>query len=336
MSQDVRRIALDRPDILAECATVDEGKRNLDLYGYTIHRNAIPADLALRLRDRVMEQAELELEAGVAMVSSEGHAGGDMQFSNNGGRLPVSQQVSFLPNKGRIFVDLLREPIAMEYAAHLFKGLPFNIATQSALILRNGGKRQVLHSDQQAVNFPTPMPVMFNYHICLSDWDAEMGATNVVPGSHQLGAPDFMRSADDVVEEVGGALVPMTGKIGDVLIFESRTWHCQGDSVSPKTRISAANVYALHCMKPQDFYPAILHDDVYETLTDEDKDMLGFKVAFGYGGRIGARNPTDPRANTNLQFPYIPELRRGGAKQALPLGGRALDHRVKPEMIEVK
>lgn len=296
---------------LAVATDVEQGKRNLDAFGYTIHTNFLSGEQVEALRARLTEQAEMELEAGVAIVSSTGHAGSDRHYADGEAGLPISQQVSFLPNKGAEFLAAMHHPISLEYVRHAFRDVPFNLVTQGGSFLRKGGKRQVLHADQQAWPFATPIPVMLNVLIALSDFDADMGATNVVPGSHKHPSPDLSLDPEEAAARIGSALIPMVCKAGDAMVFESRTWHCQGTSTSDKTRIVFGNVYGLHCVKPQDDYPALIHDTVYEKLSDADREMLGFKVHFEYAGRIGPRYPGDLRRNTNAAAPYIPELRRG-------------------------
>lgn len=304
---------------LAIASTVEEGKSNLDAYGYTVHKNFLTPEQLDRTRDRLEEQARLERAAGVATVSSTGHADKDRGIGGSKDSVPVSQLIDFLPNKGRAFLDLMHNPVSMAYGEHVFRGVPFNVAAQAGAILRNGGKRQVLHADQQAWPFGTPIPVMFNVLVCLSDFDEDMGATNVVPGSHRHGSPDLNCDPREAAKKIGSRLLPMVAQAGDALVFESRTWHCQGTSTSSKVRMSIATLYAMHFVKPQDFYPAVMHDDVYETLSGADRDMLGFKVHYEYAGRIAPRNPTDFRTNTNAHYPYVPELSDGGANRAVAL-----------------
>ncbi|WP_336953222.1 phytanoyl-CoA dioxygenase family protein [Sphingobium aromaticivastans] len=315
-----------RPHQLTRTDKIEEGCRNLEQYGYTIHENFLSADELAALNARLDEQAEMEREQGVATLSASGHAGKDRHFGGVEGAQAAFQQVSFLPNKGRAFRDLMRHPVALAYCDHIFRGQPFNLVTQGALILRAGGTPQVLHADQQAITFPTPFPVMLNVMTCLSDFEAEMGATRIVPGSHLGPSPDMTLERDEAVAAIGGALVPLTARAGSALIWESRTWHCQWASTSPRTRVSIGSVYGVHFVKPQDVYPAIIHDDVYETLSEEEKRLLGFEVAFEYGGRIAPRRPDDTRSNTNARYPYIPELRRGGTKQAVPIDQMQVAH----------
>ena len=301
---------------LAIATDVEQGRRNLDIHGYTIHKNFLSPEQLEALRTRFIEQGEMEIEAGVALVSSSGHAGNDRHYGGSSGdALPVSQQIQFLPNKGAEFREVMHHPIALQYVRHVFRGAPFNVVTQGGSFLRKGGKRQVLHADQQAWPFSTPIPVMLNILVALSDFDADMGATNVVPGSHRHPSPDLTLSPEQAAVAIGSALIPMVCKAGDAMVFESRTWHCQGDSTSDKTRIVLGTVYGLHCVKPQDDYPALIHDTIYEKLSDADREMLGFKVHFEYAGRIGPRYPGDKRRNTNASAPYVPELRRSAKNE---------------------
>lgn len=306
---------------IAVASTAEEGKANLDRYGYTAHEDFLTAEELPALRDRLEEQAELERAAGVAMLSSAGHAGSDKYIgAPREGRRIGYQEVKFLVNKGRVFLDLLHKPVAHEYAAHLFRGEPYNVATHSGVFLEKGSSRQVLHADQQAIPLVLDRPVMFLMMVCLSDFEADMGATLVAPGSHRFPAPDLETDSDDQVRAIGSELVPLTAKAGSAFFWESRTWHCQGASTSDKTRVSIGVAWAMHFIKPQDFFPAIVHDDVYETLSERDKELLGFSVIREYAGRIAPRTPDDRRANTNFEYPYVPELTSAGSKRAVPLG----------------
>ena len=81
----------------------------------------------------------------------------------------------------------------------------------------------------------------------------------------------------------------------------------------------------MHFIKPQDNYAASIHDDVYERLSDAERNMFGFEVVSEYAGRIFPRYSGDRRANTNARYPYIPELRCGSDRQAVPFDGMGSD-----------
>ncbi|MFD2469073.1 phytanoyl-CoA dioxygenase family protein [Amycolatopsis silviterrae] len=292
-------------------SAVSEGIQNLDQYGYTVHENFLPTAEVQTLRSRLVEQAEQECEAGVATLANGGHAAGKYVGRPKSGTVPTFQSVDFLPNKGRPFLDLLHKPVIHEYAAHLFRGEPYNLASEAGVILRRGGTAQVLHADQQAIPLVLDRPVMFVMMVCLSDFTPDMGATEVVPGSHRFPAPDLQRSPEEQVAERDAEFMPITAPAGSVALWESRTWHRQGTSTSDQDRISIGCAWALHFIKPQTFFPAVVHDDVYDTLSDEDKRVLGFEVVREYAGAIGPRYRGDRRANLNVSYPYIPELKPG-------------------------
>ena len=305
---------------LAVARTTEEGRANLDNYGYTVHEDFLSAAELAALRERLEEQAELEQAAGVAILSGSGHAGKDKYIGAPKPDERVGYQlVSFLVNKGRVFLDLLHNPVIHDYAAHLFRGEPYNLTTHNGVILHKGSSRQVMHADQQAIPLVLDRPVMFAMMICLSDFEADMGATVIAPGSHRFPLPQLDADPAEQLKEIGSELVTLTAPAGSALFWESRTWHGQGGSTSDKSRVSIGSIWAQHFVKPQDFFPAIVHDDVYETLTDADKEVLGFRVVREFGGAIGPRSPGDRRSNLNVRYPYIPELGKDGSKRAVPL-----------------
>ena len=52
---------------LAVARTTEEGRANLDKWGYTVHEDFLTASELAQLRERLEEQAELERDAGVAI-----------------------------------------------------------------------------------------------------------------------------------------------------------------------------------------------------------------------------------------------------------------------------
>jgi ectoine hydroxylase-related dioxygenase (phytanoyl-CoA dioxygenase family) len=218
----------------------------------------------------------------------------------------VYQIVEFLPNKGRPFLDLVTYPTSLAYAGGVLTAGPWRVWSLSGLITKRGLAAQRPHIDQNVV--PAAMcavPAMINVFLCLSDFEAEMGATLIAPGTH-LGPRPRFDASDAEVE-----LHPAVAKAGDAIIWEGRTWHGAGPHSSDRTRYAIASGYGLSAVTPNDLYACSLHDRVYETLTPEELAVLGFHAEqSGYSGRIAPRNPFDRRTNVNRARPYIPELRR--------------------------
>jgi len=292
----------------APVVDVEAGKAALDAFGVAVHRQALTSDQVDALRSRLIEQADLEREHDVALISNQSYTGVTW-YGGADGALPAWQNVTMLVNKGRVFMDLvLKHPLVHEYCRHAFAGTPYQLSSTSGLIQRKGCEAMTIHTDQQWVPVQT-MPVFLNFFFCLSDFEEEMGATRVVPGSHRLPAPqlgfDEERGAHplEAVETV-----PVVCEAGDMFVWEGRTWHQSGASTSEKTRYSVGCIWGASWVKPIDNLLQSLHDDVYRSLSTEELDLLGFRV--DAAGRIAPRHPGD-RQSTNRSVPYIPELRRG-------------------------
>ena len=290
---------------------VADGVRNIREYGYTVHENFLSDEQRSAIWSRLEEQAEMERRRGLAELSEEGHAGMDSFVGGaDEDHVPAYQKVSFLPNKGKVFRELMLHPVALSYCEQMFEGQPFVLSSMTGMILRTGGARQVMHVDQQLVPFRTPFPIMINVMSCLSDYEPDMGSTRLVPRSHHLDAPDYTKDFDSLVAEGGGDLHAASAKAGSAVIWESRTWHSQWYSQSTAQRRSIATVYCVHFYRPQDNYPALIHDDVYPKLTDEEKGLLGFDPNMAASGRLEPRSPNDPRANLRFPRRFTPEMRR--------------------------
>lgn len=299
--------------VAADPRTTDvaEGIRNIREFGYTVHENFLSAELRDALWHRLDEQAEMERRRGLAELSQEGHAGQDAFVgSADEDNVPAYQKVSFLPNKGKAFRELMLHPLALRYCEEMFAGQPFVLSSMTGMILRTGGARQVMHVDQQPVPFRTPFPLLINVMSCLSDYEPEMGSTRIVPRSHQLESPDFMKDHETLVAQAGGEMRAASARAGSAVIWESRTWHAQWFSQSARQRRSIGTVYCVHFYRPQDNYPALVHDDVYPCLTDEEKRLMGFDPYIEAYGRFEPRSPSDPRANLGLARRFTPEMHR--------------------------
>ena len=82
---------------------IEQGKRNLDQFGYTVHEGLLSPSELRRIRDRLLEQAELECEQGVATFRlPDDHVIGNRQLGKPPeGAQPAWQALLALPNKGR-------------------------------------------------------------------------------------------------------------------------------------------------------------------------------------------------------------------------------------------
>ena len=297
---------------------VEQGKRDMDEYGLCVHEAFVGADQLKALRERLVEQAELECEQGVALLSGQSRGGKTWYGRPDADVLPGWQGIAALYNKGRVFLDYLQNPLFKAYNQHVFRGASAHLSAMTGLVVRRGAEPMVVHVDQQFMPY-TEVPTYLNCMLCLSDFEEVMGATRVVPRSHRGAYPAQAFSAERGAHNPEPIpTVAVEAPAGSVIFFESRTWHQSGISTSDKTRYSLSTLWQQHWVKPMDNIVENLHDAVYASLSEDELQLLGFKAE--PSGRLEARSPGS-RQNTNRKTPYVPELRRGSDARAVALEG---------------
>lgn len=305
------RTLTEMPPIVSD---IDAGIKTLAEHGVVVHENIISDEFADRLRERMDEQAYMERKLGVGNVGSETGASakptimreGDMRDSVEGDASETIYQLMFsLPNKGKIFRELMmHEPFHRYADAHLL-GSHWTVWGMNGIITRKGAAEQFLHTDTSTI--PPAMltrPVMINCFVCVSDFDLEMGPTGFVPGSH-LGPPP--RFDGDEWSPRAAAVA----KKGSVIIWDGSTWHGQTEHRSDKTRYAIAMSYCLFAMRPGENFCASIQDEVYEQLSEAEKKVLGFETTMvGAMNAFGPRNERDRHHGIGSSPAYIPELHR--------------------------
>jgi hypothetical protein len=290
--------------------TTDENlqRRHLDEFGYCFIRDALTPDEVKAARDRLIEQAELERERGLAWLKDKS---GSWIGSPREGP-PGWQGVRLLLNKGEVFRKIVLNRQVHAMMAHAFRGAEYHLSSMTGLIVRKGAPAQVIHSDQMMVPEITTVPYVNNVMFMLTEFTEENGATRLVPGSHKWGRYppiEIRRDANGTVDGINSEpieSVPAEAPEGVAMVFEGRLWHGQGTSNAEGVRYSMTNYYAQPFIRQQDNMAASIQADVYEKMSDELKALIGFKPV----GNLGYLDPAEPggRVSMGLPFPYVPEL----------------------------
>jgi ectoine hydroxylase-related dioxygenase (phytanoyl-CoA dioxygenase family) len=102
----------------------------------------------------------------------------------------------------------------------------------------------------------------------LEDQTPLNGCTVFVPGSHQT---DRYAHPSDLP-----TAIPVASKVGDVVIWDSRTWHGTTANTTGQSRWSFIATFARWWVKQSYDIPASLPNAFYSQLSDEERSILGY------------------------------------------------------------
>ena len=280
--------------------------------------NIVPPDLPLPdMRERLLDQGYLIVEelavdlarstcAELAPHIDEAPFGHDeflgARTKRLGGILKKSTAARELVTH-RVVLGLA-ETVLLDYATN------YQLNFSGIMHLEPGAEAQPLHRDGDLYplshqNIITLMPTMW----ALSEFDAENGGTQVVPGSHRW--PDDRRAEPG---EILNAEMPQ----GSVLIYLGGTIHGGGTNQSNRARTGMALQYSLGWLRQEENQYLAHPPEVAAEFSEQLRRLIGYD--FG-GSYLGFVNGDDPHRlfEPDYDGPAIrstPEI--DAAKRALP------------------
>lgn len=178
-----------------------------------------------------------------------------------------------LQNKDYEFIKLISNKKILNIAKHFLndpyyrfikKTIPnFNLLYFNA---RSSGKELSLHIDCH-LPFKGSKTHMMQFVILLEDSNIKNGCTKVVPKSHLTGK--FTDRKTNKVE-------PLTGNLGDLIIWDSRLWHGTYENTAKKTRWALVATFGSWWLKPSMDITKSLPNSIYKKCNKLQKQILGF------------------------------------------------------------
>ncbi|BCH56887.1 hypothetical protein GOZ89_19695 [Agrobacterium vitis] len=282
---------------------VSQAKADLDQFGYAILADLVTGSGLEALRQRLVEQADAECAAGVALL----HDADDKPLSQEVARtidrhLVPRQILMMLYNKGKVFREIAHNPSLLMCVRHMFGGREFNLSGLAAQITNHGRPAQKLHTDQDQLPLDPSKAYVANILVMVSDFTEANGATRVIPGSHLWPRPPWSRSpntAPDYPFRTMGIPAPpmdtiaVEGQPGSALILDGRVWHGAGAHTAPGvTRYALASSYVLPFIRQYENFPANILPEIFEALSSDERHLLGYA---GYKGSLGYVEPKASR-----------------------------------------
>ena len=192
--------------------------------GYTILRGLIDDDWRRALHDRLDELFTLEGEA----------AGGEFRAE------PGARRLANLLDKGDVFHRVVRHPALLALADAVFSE-PYKLSSLNArLALPLTETGQPLHVDMGLLADERG-PKTVNSVWMLDDFTPDNGSIRVVPGSHRTNRNPRDVLADPLAPHPDETVV--TGRAGDVLVFQAHLWHAGLANRSARPRLALNGFY---------------------------------------------------------------------------------------------
>lgn len=253
-----------------ETLTAEE-KQTLDQQGF-LH---LPGILS-------SEQVEAINRRQAELLAEEGDKAGTEVHQEAG-----ADRLSDLINKDPIFHVILTEPKVLAAIAHVLQ-YDLKLSSLNSRAAQPGKGLQGLHADWGRLATPG------DYQVCnsiwlLDDFTPHNGATRTVPGSHLHGRQPSEDMPDPSQPHPDEVLI--LGKAGDVVVFNSHTWHGGTINTTDKPRRALHGYYTRRHQSQQLDQQKYLRSTTWDTISPAARVVLGVTAKTGENRRTGVLTP---------------------------------------------
>ena len=247
---------------------VEPALADLRRWGFCMLADALPGERLATVRQRLIDQARGEADAGVGRFDTGAHPS---KYEGRG----INQRVGMLVNKGVEFHEVIQHPGVSTLLTEVL-GERYLLTSYTANITAPGCERQLLHQDQGYVSWPQPpYPIVTQVLWTLDDMTELNGGTRVIPGSHLWEEPLQDQDHDTIAVEAPA---------GTAVLMDGRLWHGAGANRSDALRRVLLSNFCRVWVRQQENPFLGLAPEVEASLSPEMRRLLGFRVWGTLGG----------------------------------------------------
>lgn len=277
----VTRVAVDFDGPLPKpTRDIERAKADLDRAGYAILSDVLTLEKVCDARQILVDEIAREEAIDVNRVSR--------FFTDPDDK---NRRLGRLPNRHRWFRDFLEHPVALELTKHILGPTLLNesylVHSYGANLTRPGSAAQFVHLDRGMDFHGQHKPLQSRFIWCLDPFDAENGATRVVPGSHLW---------NDRIDMSGATFyetVPAEAPPGSLIIYSDMLLHGTGANVSANRERAGVIVgYCPPWCRPMINFPLVLDVEVMKGTSQTLRQLLGYSaVSIGFDEQWEAASP---------------------------------------------
>ena len=204
----------------------------------------------------------------------------------NKDNIHLQKRVWNLLNKGEIFVKMAQQPLVMDIVSD-FLGSEFCLGSIATNTIYPGGPGQEPHTDYpywdmyKKESFPTNInssfPLNCQVVILLTDFTEENGATGILPHTQKL----CRYPNEEDTKRYYAEAERLTGKAGDIAVFNGLTWHGSMPNKSKdQTRSALLLQYLPKFIKPLEDMRNGVRKEVIDKASPILKQLLGLDYKY--------------------------------------------------------
>jgi ectoine hydroxylase-related dioxygenase (phytanoyl-CoA dioxygenase family) len=214
-----------------------------------------------------------EINKAITLVENYNKKSKTIKFKGLPKRDKNDKMVYNLQNKNIFFIKILSKKAVLDVGMHFlndpyYRYLPkskpnFNLLYYNA---RSSGNKLELHIDSH-IPFKGERTTMMQFVFLLEDSTILNGCTTAVKGSHKSGKFSNRSSKK---------IIPIPGKAGDLIIWDSRLWHGTLPNISGQSRWAMVATLGMWWIKPMMNFYLTMPNNIYKKCSNLQKQLLGF------------------------------------------------------------
>jgi ectoine hydroxylase-related dioxygenase (phytanoyl-CoA dioxygenase family) len=265
-----------------DAITEDEIERRLveiDERGFTVLERVVPDELVDEITatiDRVMD------ETGVA-------------FGANSFLGLHTRRLFNLLSRDPIFATMPLYPKVLPLVDRVLGGQCL-LNSLTAIEMNPGQAAQPLHADDGSIALPRPhVPIICPAIWALTDFTADNGGTQIVPGSHRWDrAPVPGERPECITLEMPK---------GSAVVYNGSIWHGGGENRSDRRRLGVVVNYCAGYIRQEENQILAVPREMVATFPRRLQEMVGYGVYRGLLGHVETEDPgtlLDPSIETRM------------------------------------